>query len=155
MNLFSYFCELIRNTIENEFGFRSAEKLTDNMLIEEYYNLRNEIKITLKNGKQYIPKTWANRATEDIERIKDAYKIYVSQNKNKIFKRISVSNIVEKSKKKERNISGENEEQPIDFEPDVVKKLTNLYNKLQESNIYPKRKMRDTNKGIAWQPNFG
>src|SRR5690606_39104059 len=67
-----------------------------------------------------------------------------AQNKNKIFKRISVSNIVEKSKKKERNISGENEEQPIDFEPGVVKKLTNLYNKLQEPNIYPKRKMRDT-----------
>ena len=72
------------------------------MLIEEYNNLGKEI--TLKNGKQYIPNTWSNRATKDIERIKVAYKIYVSQNKNKIFKRISVSNIVEKSKKKETSL---------------------------------------------------
>lgn len=144
VNLFSFFCNLIKKEIEKDFGPRTSEKVTESLLKEEYDRLRQSVKITLNSGKVYIPKIWVNRPKEDLEKITDEIKIYIGQRKNEIFKRISIADIVSKSKDKEIKLKGFNEEDPIDLPKPVVKKITNLYNELQGKNIYPKRSMQDT-----------
>jgi hypothetical protein len=142
INLFTYFCNLVKEEIEKTYGPRTREKLTEKLLQKEYQILQNELKINLASGKIYTPKVWANRTKADIQKITDAIKIYLGENKIKMFSRMSVEELVIKSKAKEDKIKGDKEEDPTKFSSDVVKRLTELYNSYQAPNIYPKRNMR-------------
>jgi hypothetical protein len=142
INLFTYFCNLVKEEIEKTYGPRTSEKLTEKLLQKEYQILQNELKINLASGKIYTPKVWANRTKADIQKITDAIKIYLGENKIKMFSRMSVEELVIKSKAKEDKIKGDKEEDPTKFSSDVVKRLTELYNSYQAPNIYPKRNMR-------------
>lgn len=135
---------MIKAEVDKDYGTRTSETISEDKLKDEYKQLQNEITIRLNSGKNYKPKIWVNRNRNDLETIKDCIKAYVVENKNEIYSRISIKDVVEKSQKKKDALKAELKENPFEFSPHEVKKLTEMYNKSQQKNIYPKKKFVDT-----------